>query len=192
MSTRNPMNERSRQQMRGETTGLTRKGASRAKPARQSASSVHVVEVSSHKDPSRMTKEERKEDRRQRRYENDRRAAASNILMAEDPTYRFRRKIWWLLLGLGVACTVLAWIFFAVFQGVTGVPGLISLIGAYVFIIGGFVWDWFRIRPIRKETDEMVSHFTDKRIQDIIDEDYEAKEAKKAAKAQKRLSRARK
>ncbi len=190
MSTRNVNNERTRQQMRGEATGLTRKGASRAKPARQSASSVHVVEVSSHKDPASMTKEERKEERRKSRAERDRVAAASNILMAQDPDYKFRRRVWWVLLGIGVGCTALAWIFFATLQGVSGLPGLIALIGAYAFIIGGFCWDWFKIRPIRKETDEMVAHFTPKRIQQIIDDDYEEREARKAAKAARKASRA--
>ena len=183
MSTRNPQNERTRQQMRGEVTGMTRKGASRAKPARQSAASVHVVEVSGHKDYSKMTKEERKEQKRKDRAERDSIAAASNIVMASDPTYRHRRTIWWTLLGIGIGCTVLAWIFFATLQGVSGLPGLIALIGAYAFIIGGFVWDWFKIRPIRRDTDEMVAHFAPKRIQQIIDDDYEERQAKKAAKA---------
>lgn len=190
MSTRNPKNKRSLQMQRGEAPGgATRKGASRAKPARQSASSVHVVEVRSHKDPATMTKEERREDKRQKRFERDRLAAASNILMSQNELYRHRRVVWWALLGAGIACTVLAWIFFATLQGVSGLPGLIALIGAYAFIIGGFVWDWFRIRPIRKESDEMVAHFTPKRLQQIIDDDYEANEAKKAAKAAKRAAK---
>ena len=189
MSTRNPNNERTRQQMRGENVGMTRKGASRAKPARQSAASVHVVEVSSHKDYAKMTKDERKEQRRKDRAERDSIAAASNILMAHDPDYRSRRRIWWILLGVGMGCTALAWIFFATMQGISGLPGLIALVGAYAFIIGGFVWDWFKIRPIRKETDEMVAHFTPKRIQQIIDEDYEEREAKKAAKAARKAGK---
>ena len=85
MSTRNPQNERSRQQMRGEVTGMTRKGASRAKPVRQSAASVHVVEVNSHKDYAKMTKDERKEQRRKDRAERDSIAAASNIGLSLHP-----------------------------------------------------------------------------------------------------------
>lgn len=187
MSQRNVNNERTRAQLTGTATGYTRKSASRAKPARESASGVHVVEVKGGKKSyESMTKEERKAERREQRAESDRLAAASNILMSHDDTYRRRRRVWWLLLGLGLACTALAWIFFAVFQGVTGTPGLIALIGAYVFIIGGFVYDWLRVRPIRKQTDEMVSHYTDRRIQDILDEDYEEREAAKREKGLKR------
>lgn len=188
MSQRNPGNDRTMRRATGqETGGYTRKGASRAKPARESAATVHVVEVKGGtKDYKSMTKEERKEQKRKDRAEADRYTGASNIIMEHDPVYKRRRKIWWLLLGLGLASTALAWVFFVVFQGVSGTPGLIALILAYVFIIGGFVWDWLRIRPIRRETDEMVSHFNTKRVQEIIDEDYEERQAKKAAKARRR------
>ncbi len=190
MSQRNPSNDRNMRRATGqETGGYTRKGASRAKPARESASTVHVVNVrggQAKKDYKDMTKEEKKEQRRKDRAENDRLAAASNILMSHDPVYRRRRKIWWLLLGAGLASTALAWIFFVVFQGETGTPGLVALIFAYVFIIGGFIWDWVKIRPIRRDTDAMVAAMNTKRVQDIIDEDYEEEQAKKAEKARKR------
>ena len=190
MTQRNPTNDRSMKRASGqESGGYTRKGASRAKPARESASSVHVVQVRgghAKKSYEHMTKEEKKEERRRERAENDRLAAASNILMSHDPVYRRRRKIWWALLGAGLASTALAWIFFAALQGVSGTPGLISLIFAYVFIIGGFIWDWVKIRPIRRDTDAMVAAMNRKRQQEIIDEGYEEEQAKKAEKARRR------
>lgn len=190
MSQRNPSNDRTMRRASGqETGGYTRKGASRAKPVRENASSVHVVQVrggQAKKSYESMTKEEKKEQRRKDRAANDRLAAASNILMSHDPVYRRRRKIWWALLGAGLASTALAWIFFAALQGVSGTPGLISLIFAYVFIIGGFIWDWVKIRPIRRDTDAMVAAMNTKRVQEIIDEDYEEEQAKKAEKARKR------
>ncbi len=190
MTQRNPSNDRNMRRATGqETGGYTRKGASRAKPARESSSSVHVVQMrggQAKKSYESMSKEEKKEQRRKDRAENDRIAAASNILMSHDPVYKRRRKIWWALLGAGLASTALAWIFFATLQGVSGTPGLVALIFAYVFIIGGFIWDWVKIRPIRRDSDAMVAAMNRKRQQEIIDEDYAEEQEKKAAKARKR------
>ena len=73
-----------------------------------------------------------------------------------------------------------------------GIVSIVSLILAYGFIIGAFVYDWVKRRPIRKATEKKVQGMTDKKILELfekerIEESKRAAEkaARKAAKGQK-------
>jgi flagellar biosynthesis/type III secretory pathway M-ring protein FliF/YscJ len=69
---------------------------------------------------------------------------------------------------------------------------MVSLVLAYVGIIGAFIFDFVRIRPLRNKMEAAAKGLTEKKRQAIIDEDYaEAerrrveKEARKQAKRSK-------
>ena len=59
---------------------------------------------------------------------------------------------------------------------------LISLVLAYVCIIGAFIYDLMKARPIRKRVDAEVKGMTKRRLEQIIREDAEREAAEKAAK----------
>ena len=62
------------------------------------------------------------------------------------------------------------------------VVALISLVLAYVCIIGAFIYDLMKARPIRKRVDAEVKGMTKRRLEQIIREDAEREAAEKAAK----------
>lgn len=192
MSTRNPQNDRSRKQQTEGLPGMTRKGASRAKPAREAGGSVRVVKGKSggsNKPKAQMTKDEKKELKRRERDARDRQMVTSNILLKQNADYNKKRRIWWILLGAGLALTAIAWLCMFVFPGASsdvtdplGFMSVIALVLAYVAIIGAFIFDWVKVRPIRKRADAEVAGMTDKRMQQIIDRDYEEEERRRIAK----------
>lgn len=193
MSMRSPNNERTLSQQNGTATGMTKKGASSMKPARQVAGSVRAAAPGAKgrakKDPALMTKSERDAQKRAERDDRDRRAAVANILRDRDPKFLAYRRVWWALLGGGVALTVVSWCCMFVFPGSSqemtdpmGIAAIVTLVLAYASIIGGFIFDMVRIRPIRRRVDAEVDSMTEKKKQALIDEAYVADLEKKAAK----------
>ena len=172
-----------------ESTGFSKRSTARAKPATAAASSVRVVsaedakEGRSGKKASEMTKEERKADRAARRDADDRRVAAANILLKNDPDYAFTQKVWWVLLGAGLALTIFS---FGVnsylnraenvdpdFASRLVIAAMVTLVVAYACIIGAFIFDLIKARPIRKRVDAEVKGLTKKKLEQIIREDAE-------------------
>lgn len=192
MSIRNPQNDRSRKQQTEGLPGMTRKGASRAKPVREAGGSVRVVKANATgggKPAAQMTKEEKKELKRRERDARDRQVVVSNILLKQSPEYRKYRRFWWVLLGAGLVLTAVAWLCMFVFPGASsdvteplGMASVVALVLAYVCIIGAFIFDWVKERPYRKRADTEVAGMTDKRMQQVIDKDYEEEAAARAAK----------
>ncbi|MDJ1122826.1 hypothetical protein QJ043_03720 [Olsenella sp. YH-ols2217] len=192
MSIRNPQNDRSRKQQTEGLPGMTRKGASRAKPVREAGGSVRVVKANATgggKPAAQMTKEEKKELKRRERDARDRQVVVSNILLKQSPEYRKYRRFWWVLLGAGLVLTAVAWLCMFVFPGASsdvteplGMASVVALVLAYVCIIGAFIFDWVKVRPYRKRADTEVAGMTDKRMQQVIDKDYEEEAAARAAK----------
>lgn len=177
------------------SAGFSRRSTAKAKPTRERASSVRVVSTSdakagrSGKKPSEMTKEERKAERERRRDNDDLRNLAANALLKQDPTYKQQQRIWWIALGSGFGFTIVSFIINwmmnnnpAYANGTYAMVALISLVLAYVLIIGAFIYDMIKSRPIRKQYDEKVKGMSKKKLEQIIREDEEAKAAKKAKK----------
>lgn len=172
-----------------ESTGFSKRSAARAKPTTAAASSVRVVsaedakEGRSGKKANEMTKEERKADRAARRESDDRRVTAANILLKRDPEYARTQKMWWILLGLGLALTIFSFAVNAYLNNAEGVDptfaqrlvvgAIVTLVMAYVCIIGAFIYDLMKARPIRKRVDAEVKGMTRKRIEQLIREDAE-------------------
>ena len=158
MSTRSPMNPRSQSH---EGKGVARKSASSAKPARAAAGSVRVEPASSKarrkslekgEDLSNLSKEEKRARKQQMRAQDDRIYSATNILMKSDEDYLKRRRVWWVLLGVGMGVILLLWIWlFAGGKGgdITSTAQVAVIVVAYVIIIAAFVYDFVRIRPLR-------------------------------------------
>lgn len=113
MSTRSATNKRTQSH---EVTGVARKSAASAKPARQAASSVRVVPASSKarrkelekgENLEGLSKEEKRARKAKQRAKEDRIYTVSNILLKQDEDYTKRRRIW----QFGPRCTSLplAW-----------------------------------------------------------------------------------
>ena len=172
-----------------ESSGFSKRSTARAKPATAAASSVRVVsaedakEGRSGKKTSEMTKEERKADRAARRDADDRRVTAANIILKNDPEYKKTQKVWWILLGSGLALTIFSFGVNAYLNRVEGVDtdfasrlvvgAMVTLVLAYACIIGAFIYDLVKARPIRKLVDAEVKAVTKKKLEQIIREDAE-------------------
>ncbi len=179
-------------------TGFAKKSVTRAKPARQAASSVTVVSASgktkSKKNMATMSKDEQKEERRRQREAEDRVDTVAQILLDEDPAYKELRKKWWIIMGVGFGCLVLSFIPLAVagnasadYSTPAGFVSIVFMVLAYVFIIWSFVFDWRKIRPLRKVHTAEASGMTVKRLQAVLDRD---RQERAAAKAQKDAAKA--
>ena len=63
-----------------------------------------------------------------------------------------------------------------------GVVSVGSLVLAYIFIIGGFIYDLVKRRPIRKRVDAQLRNLSDKKLLEIFEKDREAQLKRKAQK----------
>lgn len=178
-----------------EGSGFSRRSAARAKPTRNAAQSVRVVSAEdakagrSGKRTSEMTKEERKAERAAQREIDDLRNMAANALLKKDPEYSFTQRVWWIALGLGFAMTLasfgLNWLMQRNASYATNLYAgiaIVSLVLAYVFIIGAFIFDLVKARPIRKRVDAEVHGMTRKHLEQILREDALERDAKRASK----------
>lgn len=179
MSMRSANNKRTQEH---EYAGATRRGAGSAKPARAAASSVRVVPASAkarRKAAERgenlegLSKEERRARKREERAREDRLFDVSNILLKEDEDYKRYRKIFWGILIAGVVFIVLTWVILAGAQAVgAGTSGnpleLVFIVLSYAAIIGAFVFDMVKIRPIRNYYRSMAEGMSERKIGDVL------------------------
>lgn len=191
MSTRNPQNKRSQEKMQGNLSGMARKSASSAKPARPAASSVRVVASSSKarraqaergEDLSNLTKEEKKARKAEIRRQEDRVYAVADTLMKEDPTYPRARRIWWAMVIAGMAALVVTWIALAV-MGETDPDfrtiQMVLVVLAYACIIGAFIFDFMKIRPIRNAARDEAEGMSESRLNAVLERRGDGKKSKK-------------
>ena len=159
--------------------GFMRKSASKARPSRAQAEGVRVVS-SNKKSKSRkpQTKEELKAERKHDREVSDLRYNVTQKLLEQRDEYNKARKLWWKFLIGGVVLMVASvGIYMAVSNMGTSAPewlallGLVTMVGAYVVVIAGLVYDWRVIRPMRKETDAYVQSMSEKRLVTTINKD---------------------
>ena len=174
MSTRSPQNERNTNP--DAKPGYMRKSAASAKPARSAAGSVRVVPAS--------TKEKRKQ---AERLQEDRLYAASNALMRQDEDYNRRRKFFWVLLALGMVAIVIVWLMLGTTRGQEmQTIQVVGIVIAYACILGAFIYDLVRIRPIRNACRSKAEGLTDKRLNNLIEKDAAERDAKKAKRESKK------
>ncbi|MBR2682228.1 MAG: hypothetical protein IKE22_03070 [Atopobiaceae bacterium] len=173
-----------------ESTGFSKRSTARAKPVSSAASSVRVVSAEdakmgrSGKKTSEMTKEERKAERAAVRDREDLMTSAASILLKRDEEYKRNQRIWWILLGIGLALSLIALgINYLLSHGQQSeqlvVVAMVTIMMAYVSIIAAFIFDLTKSRPIRRRVDGEVKSMSRKKLEQIVREDAEEKAAKK-------------
>ncbi len=182
MSTRSPQNKRNQDKLQGSMTGMARKSAASAKPARPAAASVRVVSSSAKaqraarergEDLSNLTREEKRARRQEQRMAEDRIYQASAILLKEDETYAGYRKIWWAMLGIGIGGLIVSVILMAVRSqgGAAGdmqLPEMIAMAVGYIAVIAGFIFDFVKIRPIRNKCRFAAEHMPESKLAGVL------------------------
>ncbi|QOY60630.1 APC family permease [Thermophilibacter immobilis] len=173
-----------------EKKGFSRRSAANAKPAREAASSVRVSSK-----PKKgvvgapaETKEQKRERKRKEREQDDLRNRAYDLVLRGIPGYKASEKIFFILMGVGFGLAVISLIAGYVLEGndnyttMQGVLSVASLVAAYVFIIGSFIYDLVKRRPYRREAEARVQGLTDKKIMDLFEKERSAQNAKRAQK----------
>ena len=198
MSQRSPFNQRNMPTTSAEKkpSGVARRSASSAKPARQAASSVRVAKGTPSgkaKAAAQMTKEERKQARREERAEEDRVAMVSNLVLQKNPLYKSRRTVWWVLLGVGIVCTLLSFVFMQIpamgSQTTANIGSMVTLALAYATIIAAFIYEFVKIRPLRNEALAKVKGMGERKRQAVVDANYADEERRRAQKAARKAAR---
>lgn len=179
--------------------GFAKRSVARAKPAREAAANVRVVTPSGKTKSkgsnvsSSQTKEQRKAERAREREENDRQDAVAQILLESEAAYKPRRRIWWILIGGGFVAMAGSLIPMAIdseqaqdYSSPLGIFSVICMMIAYVLIIAGFVYDFVKIRPMRKESQRVSGSLSRKGMQKVLDDDRHARAAARAEKESKK------
>ena len=168
----------------------SRRSVARAKPTREAAAGVRVVSSSGKtiKNKANMTKEERKAEKQAERELEDRRYALSQAYIEENVEYKEARKRWWIFMGVGVALVVVAFSLYgfvnqnrANANPAMAFAAMAAMVLSYIAIIGGLVYDWVKVRPLRKKVESKVASMSDKRVKAALDQ-----KAREQAEAEKR------
>lgn len=189
MSTRSATNKRTQSH---EVTGVARKSAASAKPARQAAGSVRVVPASSKarrkelekgENLEGLSKEEKRARKAKQRAKEDRIYTVSNILLKQDEDYTKRRRIWWAVLAIGMVLVVAIWasLYFAPGGTVSSPVQMVGIVLSYVIILGDFIYDFVRIRPLRNMYRTQAEGMSENKLNALI-ERAAAEEDKKDSK----------
>ncbi|WP_204214357.1 hypothetical protein [Collinsella sp. An2] len=192
MTIRSSNNKRTQNQ---EYTGMARKSAASAKPARAAAGSVRVVPSSAkarRKEAERgeslagLSREEKRARKQEERRRDDRIYTASNIMLKKDPEYKHLRTIFWVLLAIGMVIIIAAWaMMFGLDEQAVQDTYAIQLgcvIVAYVFIIGTFIFDFVKIRPLRNFYRSQAEGMPEKKIIALIEQEAAEPKGKKGDK----------
>lgn len=196
MSTRSPMNKRTQEQMReGKKSGVARKSAGSAKPARPAAASVRVVSSSAktrRKQAERgeslagLSREEKRARKREERAREDRVYTASTALMKQDPEYIKNRRVFWAIMAVGIVFIVLGWVVMSVYGSHPEGTPLIMQYGfigvAYVAIIASFIYDFVKIRPLRNESRAKAEGLSEGRLNALLERTAAEEDARRAEK----------
>jgi len=186
VSTRSATNKRTQSH---EVTGVARKSAASAKPARQAASSVRVVPASSKarrkelekgENLEGLSKEEKRARKAKQRAKEDRIYTVSNILLKQDEDYTRRRRIWWIVLAIGMVA-IWASLYFAPAGMVSSPVQMVGIVLSYVIILGDFIYDFARIRPLRNMYRAQAEGMSENKLNALI-ERAAAEEDKKDSK----------
>ena len=109
-----------------------------------------------------MSKEAKKAEQRKQREKEDFRNRGYDLVLRSNPEYKRSEKVWWILLGIGFGMTIVSLVMVYVFPSAdtalttfSGVVSVGSLVLAYGFIIGGFIYDWVKRRPMRKAAENL-------------------------------------
>ena len=106
-------------------------------------------------------------------------------MMKDDPDYKRLRRVFWVLLALGMVAILVIWVLLFGLSDSTGemtsAAQLAGVVVAYALVIGAFVYDFVKIRPLRNYYRAQAEGMTDRKLVEIIERDA-AKRDKKDAK----------
>ncbi len=107
----------------------------------------------------------------------------SNILLKQDEDYTKRRRIWWAVLAIGMVLVVAigASLYFAPGGTVSSPVQMVGIVLSYVIILGDFIYDFARIRPLRNMYRAQAEGMSDNKLNAVIERSA-AEEDKKASK----------
>ncbi|MDO4404129.1 MAG: hypothetical protein Q4C09_03725 [Atopobiaceae bacterium] len=165
------------------SSGFSRKSAARAKPTREAAGSVRVTS-SDKPDTKNMTKEEKKALQQERRAEEDMMVDAKRILLEQNEEYRRSQKIWWALLIAGMALSLISFLIMRQIQNTENPSQSMAFLSggtmvlAYICIIGAFIFDMWKVRPMRNAADDRVTGMSKKRLRQLVSENQKSKAKK--------------
>ena len=163
--------------------GFSRRSAARAKPSREAAGSVR----GGSKPKSEMTKEEKKAAREAKRTEEDLIFDLKKTMLENDETYKRTQRIWWGLLIAGIALTVISW---GIMQSMRSggsqsetmaTVSIVCMVLAYALVIGAFIFDMVKVRPLLNKADERIVGMSKRRMQRTLDEELQRKEEQRKA-----------
>ena len=162
--------------------GFSRRSAARAKPAREAAGSVRT----SAKSQAEMSKEEKKAAREARRTEEDLLYEAKKAYLNMNEAYRASQRLWWGLLGGGMACSIVSFMIMRYMQSgqssseSMATVSVVFMVLAYAQIIGAFIYDLVKVRPMRNEANDKLGGMSKKRLNQLIADEEARKAAKKS------------
>ena len=87
---------------------LGKRTAANAKPVSEAGASVRTGSGKSKANIATMSKEQKKAEKQRRREEEDIRTRAYDIALRSNPDYKRTERVWWVLLGVGFAMTILS------------------------------------------------------------------------------------
>ncbi len=107
----------------------------------------------------------------------------SNILLKQDEDYTKRRRIWWAVLAIGMVLIVAigASFHFAPGGTVSSPVQMVGIVLSYVIILGDFIYDFVRIRPLRNMYRTQAEGMSENKLNALI-ERAAAEEDKKDSK----------
>ena len=170
---------------RGSQTSYARKSAANARPTRALAGSVRS---GSDKDDRELTKEERKAKREERRRKEDVAYDATKVVLNQQPGYRQTQRIWWGAMIVGIVCTVGSWLIMRYLessgQQTTSLAylSIALMVLAYALIIGAFIYDLVKVRPMRKKAEQVMGGMSQKKMKRILADEEQRKSEAKASK----------
>ena len=175
-----------------EKKGFSKSSAAKARPSREAGASVRVAskpkQTSAFGGPAE-SKEEKRERKRREREEQDFRNRAYDVLLRSNPGYKRTERVFWIILGSGMALAVVSLVCVYLFgQDVNNMAGwqsilsVGSLIAAYALMIASFIYDWTKRRPFRKQTEGRIRGLSDKRLLELLEQERADQTAKKEGK----------
>ncbi len=167
------------------STGFSRRSTARAKPMREAAGSVHRGS----KPTSEMTKEEKKAAKEQKRNDEDLLLDAKRAVLESREDYKHTQRVWWAMVIAGVAASIIAYLTMRYMQS-NGVESYVlasmsvaMMAIAYLLIIGAFIYDLRKVRPLRQQADNKILGMSKRKLRKVVEEDEARKQAKKEKKA---------
>ena len=162
-----------------------RSSAASARPARDRAGSVRT---SADKPKSEMTKEEKRAARQAKRDEEDVIYDAKKAMLEGMPEYKRTQRVWWAMLIAGILCTLASWGLIQIAGGESAGASNVAMFSvglmvlAYVLVIGAFIYDLVKVRPLRNKADAKLTGMTKKRMRKFAEEEAQRRAAEKEKK----------